>query len=63
MGLPNYPEYLHWGNPFSLAFETNVVIPTEIGIPSHWIANFDEAENAYLIASNLELMGEKGAKV
>ena len=48
--------------PFSLAFGTDAVIPAEIGIPSHRTAYFDEAENASLIASNLDFVEEKRAK-
>ena len=48
--------------PISLAFGTDAIIPTEIGIPSHRTAYFDEAEIASLIASNLDFVEEKMAK-
>ena len=48
--------------PFSLAFGTDAVIPAEIRIPSHRTAYFDKAENASLIASNLDFVEEKRAK-
>ena len=48
--------------PFYLAFGTDAVIPAEIEIPSHRTAYFDEAENASLIASSLDLVEEKRAK-
>lgn len=47
---------------FSLAFSADMVIPSEIGVPSHRVEYFDEAENASLIASNFDLVAEKRAR-
>ena len=48
--------------PFSLAFGVDAVIPAEIGVPSHRVEYFDEAENTSLVASNLDLVAEKRAR-
>ena len=46
-----------------MAFGTDAVILAEIGIPFHRTTYFDEAENASFIASSLDLVEEKRAKV
>lgn len=48
--------------PFSLAFGVDAVIPAEIGVPSHRVEYFDEAENASLAATSLDLVAEKRAR-
>ncbi|XP_052295784.1 uncharacterized protein LOC127901823 [Citrus sinensis] len=48
--------------PFSLAFDVDAVIPAEIGVPSHRVEYFDEAENTSLVASDLDLVAKKRAR-
>ncbi|XP_024039539.1 uncharacterized protein LOC112098145 [Citrus clementina] len=48
--------------PFSLAFGIDAVIPAKIGVPSHRVEYFNEAENTSLVFSNLDLVAEKRAR-
>ena len=45
--------------PFSFVFGVDAVISAEIGVPSHRVEYFDEAENTFLVASNLDLVAKK----
>ncbi|GKF18020.1 hypothetical protein Tco_0062938 [Tanacetum coccineum] len=45
--------------PFSLTYGMEVVIPTEIGMPTFRTAEVDVAENDEILEINLELLEEK----
>lgn len=49
--------------PFSLAFETEVVVQVEIGIATHRTENFDPKANEKGLRNNLNLLEEKRDKV
>ncbi|KAL0427859.1 UNVERIFIED_CONTAM: hypothetical protein Slati_2960700 [Sesamum latifolium] len=44
--------------PFSLVYGTEVIIPAELGIPSHRVMNFSEECNENLLRENLDLIEE-----
>ncbi|GKV19281.1 hypothetical protein SLEP1_g29568 [Rubroshorea leprosula] len=43
---------------YHLAFETEAVIPIEIGVPSFKVTHFDEGRNGQLLRENLDLLDE-----
>ncbi|KAL0303436.1 UNVERIFIED_CONTAM: hypothetical protein Sradi_6211700 [Sesamum radiatum] len=45
-------------SPFSLVYGTEVIIPAELGIPSHRVVNFSEECNENLLRENLHLIEE-----
>ncbi|KAL0455735.1 UNVERIFIED_CONTAM: hypothetical protein Slati_0912700 [Sesamum latifolium] len=45
-------------SPFSLVYGTEVIIPAELGIPSHRIMHFSENHNNELLKENLDLLEE-----
>ncbi|GJY01736.1 reverse transcriptase domain-containing protein [Tanacetum coccineum] len=49
----------HGDTPFSLTYGTEVVIPTEIGIPTYRIAALDAMHNNEELRLNLDLLEEK----
>ena len=44
--------------PFRLAYESEVVIPTEIGLTSYRVGNHDEGKNDEAIHLQLDLVDE-----
>ncbi|KAL0445373.1 UNVERIFIED_CONTAM: putative protein K02A2.6 [Sesamum latifolium] len=44
--------------PFSLVYGTEVIIPAELGMPSHRVMNFSEECNENLLRKNLDLIEE-----
>ncbi|KAL0277993.1 UNVERIFIED_CONTAM: Gag-Pol polyprotein [Sesamum radiatum] len=44
--------------PFSLVYDTEAIIPAELGIPSHRVMNFSEECNENLLRENLNLIEE-----
>ncbi|XP_074377810.1 uncharacterized protein LOC141719337 [Apium graveolens] len=44
--------------PFKLAYGTEVMLPIEVGSPSHRAINFDEIENEEGLRTNIELIDE-----
>ncbi|GKV18278.1 hypothetical protein SLEP1_g28683 [Rubroshorea leprosula] len=44
--------------PYHLAFDTEAVIPVEIGVPSFRVTHFDEGRNGQLLRENLDLLAE-----
>ncbi|XP_071728336.1 uncharacterized protein [Rutidosis leptorrhynchoides] len=45
--------------PFSLVYGSEAVIPTEILVPTHRVANFDEEENDDALGKNLNFIEER----
>ena len=45
--------------PFSLVFETEVVIPAKVGLPSYRVENYAEQENNVALLENLDFLEEK----
>ncbi|KAL0440070.1 UNVERIFIED_CONTAM: hypothetical protein Slati_2490000 [Sesamum latifolium] len=44
--------------PFSLVYDTEAIIPAELGMPSHRVMNFSEECNENLLRKNLDLIEE-----
>ena len=44
--------------PFKLAFDTEAVIPTEIGVYSLWQAHYDEGSNNDKLRLSLDILAE-----
>ncbi|GKV13754.1 hypothetical protein SLEP1_g24737 [Rubroshorea leprosula] len=44
--------------PYHLAFDTEAVIPVEIGVPSFRVTHFDEGRNGQLLRENLDLLAK-----
>ncbi|GJZ56110.1 hypothetical protein Tco_0611303 [Tanacetum coccineum] len=44
---------------FSLTYETEAVIPTEIGMPTLWTAEVDMVQNNEALKINLDLLEER----
>ena len=44
---------------FSLVFETEVVVPAEVGLPSYRVENYSEQENEVALLENLGFLEEK----
>ncbi|KAL0416439.1 UNVERIFIED_CONTAM: hypothetical protein Slati_3475800 [Sesamum latifolium] len=45
-------------SPFTLVYETEAIIPAELGMPSHRIFHFDEEHNSQLLKEHLDLVDE-----
>ena len=45
--------------PFSLTYGFDVVVPTEIGLPTYRVANYDDRENEEALRAELVLVEEK----
>ena len=45
--------------PFSLAFETEAIIPVEVWLPSYRVENYAEQENGVALLENLDFLEEK----
>ncbi|XP_071704765.1 uncharacterized protein [Rutidosis leptorrhynchoides] len=48
-----------WETPFSLVYGSEAVIPAEILVPTHRVANFDEETNDYALGENLNFIEER----
>ena len=44
--------------PFNHFFETEAIIPIEIGLPSLWVENYNDQDNARILRANLDLLEE-----
>ncbi|KAK4394172.1 hypothetical protein Sango_1888000 [Sesamum angolense] len=45
-------------SPFTLAYGTEVIIPAELGMPSHRILHFNEENNSQLLKEHIDLIDE-----
>ncbi|KAL0447789.1 UNVERIFIED_CONTAM: hypothetical protein Slati_1906800 [Sesamum latifolium] len=45
-------------NPFTLVYETEAIIPAEMGMPSHRILHFAKEDNTQLLKEHLDLVEE-----
>ncbi|XP_070057193.1 uncharacterized protein [Nicotiana tomentosiformis] len=52
--VPHHSSYVYWGNPYLLVYDTKVVIPAEVGIPSLRIIQEAELSDAEWIRSRYE---------
>ena len=53
------PKEANGEAPFSLVFGTEVVIPTEVGLPSYKIENYTEQDNDVALMENLDFLEER----
>ncbi|GKC20745.1 hypothetical protein Tco_1022895 [Tanacetum coccineum] len=45
--------------PFSLTYESEMVIPAGIGMPTYWTIQFNESQNEEEMCLNLDLIQER----
>ncbi|KAL0366936.1 UNVERIFIED_CONTAM: hypothetical protein Sradi_3583700 [Sesamum radiatum] len=50
-------------SPFTLVYETETIIPTELGMLSHRVLHFSEEDNTKLLKEHLDLVEELREKV
>ena len=53
------PQALIRETPFSLTYGFDAVVPTEIGLPTYRVANYDNLENEEALRTRLDLVEEK----
>ena len=58
MGVSDDSKDTHWRDPFQLAYGTDAVIPTVIGLTSYLVQNYMEEKNEAAICLQLDLVDE-----
>ena len=59
LGLQDHCKNPKWGNPFSLAYGYDAIVPVEIGAGSLRRENYDSGQNFILQRRELDLFEEK----
>jgi len=60
--LQVHPKSSTKETPFSLVYDTNAMMPMEIGQPSVWREHYDKKANNTCLNTSLDLMVEKKEK-